>query len=215
WADVDGDGDLDVLLTGSSLAGSQTLVYRNDGGSFVERPAGLLRVSDSALAAGDYDADGDLDILLIGQSGSQAVTRLYRNDGGAFVTIQTGLPGVQEGSVEWGDYDGDGDLDILLSGSTGSNRITRVYRNDHGCALTDDNYTAVQDLTFRVDAAAGVTSNDQSGPYTVALDTPPTHGTVDLAADGGFDYTPTPGFTGADSFRYTLVGWPDVAAATV
>ena len=215
WADVDGDGDLDVLLTGSSLAGSQTLVYRNDGGSFVERPAGLLRVSDSALAAGDYDADGDLDILLIGQSGSQAVTRLYRNDGGAFVTIQTGLPGVQEGSVEWGDYDGDGDLDILLSGWTGSIRITRVYRNDHGCALTDDNYTAVQDLTFRVDAAAGVTSNDQSGPYTVALDTPPTHGTVDLAADGGFDYTPTPGFTGADSFRYTLVGWPDVAAATV
>jgi VCBS repeat-containing protein len=215
WGDYDGDGDLDIVLVGLSSQGPKGLVYRNDGGNFVQVDIGLIPVSGSAVAWGDADGDGDLDILAAGSTSSLRRSRVYINDNGSFRQTQAGLPDVADAAVAWGDYDGDGDLDILLSGWTGSTRITRVYRNDPVCALTDDSYAAVQDLTFRVDAAAGVTSNDQSGPYTVALDTPPAHGTVDLAADGGFDYTPAPGFTGADSFRYTLAGWPEVPAATV
>ena len=32
------------------------------------------------------------------------------------------------------------------------------------------------------------------------------HGTVAIASDGGFTYTPTSGFTGTDSFSYRLTG---------
>jgi len=37
---------------------------------------------------------------------------------------------------------------------------------------------------------------------TAALDAGPAHGTLALAADGSFAYTPAAGFTGADSFAY-------------
>ena len=45
--------------------------------------------------------------------------------------------------------------------------------------------------------------HDPSGASLVAvLSTPTTHGTLALAADGSFTYTPVAGFTGIDSFIY-------------
>ena len=67
-ADLDGDGDLDLLLPG--LDGDPTLVYSNDGdGTFtdVTLGSGLDRMSAAysmSPALGDYDLDGDLDLAL-------------------------------------------------------------------------------------------------------------------------------------------------------
>ena len=113
WGDYDNDGDLDILLTGSTGGGSVAKVYRNTGGAFVDIGAGLAGVNSNSVAWGDYDNDGDLDILLTGSFGGP-VARVYRNTGGAFVDIGAGLTGVQSGRVAWGDYDNDGDLDICL-----------------------------------------------------------------------------------------------------
>ena len=49
---------------------------------------------------------------------------------------------------------------------------------------------------------ANVLDNDSSG-LTVDGHTPPSHGTVTIAADGSFTYTPTGGFSGNDSFTYS------------
>ncbi|MGM0947255.1 MAG: FG-GAP-like repeat-containing protein, partial [Bacteroidota bacterium] len=124
WGDYDGDGDLDILLTGENSSSNRvSRVYRNDGGTFVDINAGLEAVAFSSVAWGDYDGDGDLDILLTGDNASgQRVSSVYRNDGGTFVNINAGLEGVGGSSVAWGDYDGDGDLDILLTGLTSSNQ---------------------------------------------------------------------------------------------
>ncbi|QUL38176.1 CRTAC1 family protein [Erythrobacter sp. JK5] len=68
FADVDGDGDLDLLLGG--LQGGPTKLFANNGsGSFTDATAGSgLDNASSAqtisMALGDYDADGDLDILM-------------------------------------------------------------------------------------------------------------------------------------------------------
>jgi len=46
----------------------------------------------------------------------------------------------------------------------------------------------------------------------------PTNGTVDLAADGTFVYTPAPGFTGTDTFTYVasdLYGSSEPATVTL
>ena len=59
--------------------------------------------------------------------------------------------------------------------------------------------------TAKVVAAPGVLANDSDpdgNPITAALVTNVTHGTLSLAANGGFTYTPTTGYTGADSFTY-------------
>jgi hypothetical protein len=149
WGDYDGDGDLDILLTGeNSINGKISRIYRNNGAdSFEDINAGLEGVYASSVAWGDYDGDGDLDILLTGQNSTrEMISRVYRNDGGFFNPIEAGLRGVQSSSVAWGDYDGDGDLDILLTGQwTGqdagglntSGLISVIYRNDGADTFTD------------------------------------------------------------------------------
>ena len=142
WNDYDNDGDLDILLTGNtSIEGPNSnpvsIIYRNDGGSFVDIPASLVGVYRSSVAWGDYDNDGDSDILLTGESHSGLQSRIYRNDSGTFVDIAATIEKVYYSAIAWGDYDNDGDLDIFLTGlRAGDNSVTKVYRNENG-SFTD------------------------------------------------------------------------------
>ncbi|MFO1158607.1 MAG: DUF4214 domain-containing protein [Reyranellaceae bacterium] len=71
----------------------------------------------------------------------------------------------------------------------------------------DDAYVAAKDTVLHVAASSGVLYNDIGGaPVTATLLTNPTRGTVVLAADGGFDYTPAQDRTGIDSFTYRTTG---------
>lgn len=56
-------------------------------------------------------------------------------------------------------------------------------------------------------AAPGVLANDAAGgaPLTAVIQTSASHGFVLLEGDGGFTYTPAPGFAGQDAFTYAVV----------
>src|SRR5689334_4029572 len=87
WADYDGDGDLDLLVTGVTTTGAvgipATRLYRNDGGGvFTSVPHPFPHVYLGAVAWGDYDNDGDLDVVVTGTDGTGALkAALWRNDG--------------------------------------------------------------------------------------------------------------------------------------
>src|SRR5207248_5855094 len=62
WGDIDGDGDLDLIVSGS---GTFIRVYRNDGSKFtdVTEEVGLAKVpSGYSLNLIDYDNDGSPDL---------------------------------------------------------------------------------------------------------------------------------------------------------
>jgi Bacterial Ig domain len=71
----------------------------------------------------------------------------------------------------------------------------------------DDQYFVVSGTQLTV-AAPGVLGNDNrngGGALTALLVTPPSNGTLALAASGGFTYVPNGGFVGTDGFSYRAV----------
>ncbi len=100
WADFDGDGDLDLGLTGQDyvLGDYAAYIYRNDAGTFVNIGVPLFGVAGHAKGEwGDFDGDGDLDFLTTGEDNEnfEVIARLYENTVfNAFVTTwQTDNPG--------------------------------------------------------------------------------------------------------------------------
>ena len=117
-ADIDGDGDPDLLFA-SDFRTSQ--VMRNNGdGTFtrITDPDVIIDEAGMGASAGDYDNDGDIDwfVTSIFQDGSLAGNRLYSNIGNGEFEDITFAAGVVDGFWGWGacsaDFDNDGYLDI-------------------------------------------------------------------------------------------------------
>jgi hypothetical protein len=69
----------------------------------------------------------------------------------------------------------------------------------------DDAYEVDEDTTLTVDVASGVLANDSDPENDVlkaVLEVAPTKGTLQLAADGSFVYTPNANENGTDTFTY-------------
>ena len=141
WGDFDGDGDLDLAMTGVENNGAftgpaRTRICRNDGGLFTALPGNFLGVFAGGIDWGDYDGDGDLDLLVTGvtltSAEGVAATRLYRNDGnGVFISVAHPFPNCQSGNVPWADYNNDGRLDVVITGSSDTGAIVAaIWRND-------------------------------------------------------------------------------------
>jgi hypothetical protein len=128
-ADLDGDGDLDIL---SASSGDDKIAwYANDGsGQFgSQQVITTAAYGPNCVYAADLDGDGDLDVLSA-SSGEDDTIACYANDG-------TGQFGPRQVITRWAsgaawvyaaDVDGDGDLDVL-SASLGDDKIA-WYDND-------------------------------------------------------------------------------------
>ena len=79
----------------------------------------------------------------------------------------------------------------------------RVIDSSATSVAINDAYSTLQDTGLVVSSAVnGLLSND-TGTSALANAEGPFHGTLDLASDGTFTYTPDAGYTGADSFVYS------------
>ncbi|MCF3569173.1 VCBS repeat-containing protein [Planktothrix agardhii 1807] len=153
WADYNGDGKQDFLLTGKDNSGYYiSKLYKNTGSGFSEDTSvSLPGVGWSSVAWADYNGDGKPDFLLTGFGSFGRISKLYKNTGSGFTEdTSVSLPGVDAGSVAWADYNGDGKQDFLLTGfdsyssETISNKISKLYKNT-GSGFIED--TSVSLLT--------------------------------------------------------------------
>ena len=77
-----------------------------------------------------------------------------------------------------------------------------------------DAYSTPQDVQLVV-GMPGVMVNDTPCGGTVSPHILPSHGTLSLHPDGSFEYTPNPGYSGPDSFVYSLLSGPAAPPANV
>ncbi|MFK8057156.1 MAG: FG-GAP-like repeat-containing protein [Saprospiraceae bacterium] len=145
FSDVNGDGNIDVLLTGEkSLGGNIAKLYINDGtGIFTEMiDTPFDGVRTSSIAFSDINGDGNEDVLLTGENDvDERIAKLYINDGTGDFTEMMNVPfdGVRFGSVAFSDVNGDGDNDVLITGSPSNfePRIAKLYTNDGAGNFTE------------------------------------------------------------------------------
>ncbi len=155
WADVDGDGDEDLAVSGHNAL----LLLRNDGGRLrldpgFPSPPGFW----AGLAWGDADGDGDLDLYVCGyvdyqepEGARQGASRQYgqsvpytlnpasypplpnlllRNDGAgrfADAAAELGIANPEGRSLQavWHDFDQDGRLDLYVANDISDNALFR------------------------------------------------------------------------------------------
>ncbi len=134
-ADLDNDGDKDLIITTNERA--DPYLFENKNGKFydVTIPAGLEgKVWNTAVSFIDFDLDGDLDIYMssyVGSNGGCDRNLFYENLGNLKfkeIAIELGVDdmGCSLAST-FSDYDNDGDFDLLVANDFGltvqSNKI--------------------------------------------------------------------------------------------
>ncbi len=119
-ADMDADGDPDLVLLGFVLSLPSIILVNQGNGVFLPSP-GTVLPSGNGLAVADYDLDGDRDIALLGPNTLQ----MRRNDGNwVFTDVTTQwLPGIaplQCTGITNADFDSDGRQELWMSTANGS-----------------------------------------------------------------------------------------------
>ncbi len=137
-ADIDGDGDLDMVTAGYDFGSGKATIRKNNGdGTFGTAVQYSTEGSKSlALQLADIDGDGDLDMVTTGHDPGSGIVTIRKNNGdGTFgATVQYSAEGEKSHALQLSDIDGDGDLDMVTSGYlwAGANHGSTTIRMNHG-----------------------------------------------------------------------------------
>lgn len=217
-AQVVGNLNPDIVVANTD-GNSVTILTGNGTGGFSESLGSPVSVGErpNSVALGDIDGDGDTDIVTTdearAQDGEDTISVLINNGLGEFTRLALPPSGERVYGSVLTDLDGDGDNDIAQVNADDDN--LGIYWNVGAgappVALPDGpggSYSTFQDTPLLINAP-GVLSNDNDPESAIlfAVDhTQPLNGELSnySASGGSFTYRPNLGFTGTDTFNYTV-----------
>lgn len=150
---------------------------------------------EGSLLLNDSDLDGDALVAVLDTAPAHGTLELAAD--GSFTYVPNA------------DYQGNDTFSYRVSDGTLTSEVVVVEIavtpvNDAPVG-TSDSYTVNEEQTLVVAMESGVLSNDidvDGDSLNAVLESSPTHGTLELNADGSFTYVPAENFSGTDSFSY-------------
>ncbi|MEM8670864.1 MAG: FG-GAP-like repeat-containing protein [Planctomycetota bacterium] len=111
-ADLDGDGDLDIVV-GNDMAPNQVFLNDGDGRFELSSTFGVV-ASVRSLALADMDGDGDVDVLSTCRG---MPNQIFLNDGAARFTQRSTFGTESDSTIDVAitDWNGDGHADLILA----------------------------------------------------------------------------------------------------
>lgn len=185
-ADMDNDGNLDVITANAAGGANGASILLNNAGTGALSAAVGYTVggNPNSVAVGDVDGDADLDIV-VADAGSGLATVKYNNGSGAFTAAApTFAIGTGQAFVRLSDVDNDGDLDMIV-GNGGANNLTVRINDGAGSFPTTapgSPYTAVGVTTLDM----GDIDNDGDNDMVLGLSGSIVIRTNNLSASGDF-----------------------------
>jgi FG-GAP-like repeat len=140
-ADLDHDGDLDLVAAVSHEGGGAVVRFPNAGpgtgaGQFPFFDVFNVAAGDpQRLAAADIDRDGSIDIVTANQT-SNSVTVLFNNGAGNFVAALVSAVGLHPQMPAVADIDGNGSPDVIVA-NDGSGSVSVLIDTDEPSAFSD------------------------------------------------------------------------------
>lgn len=185
--DLDGDGDLDLVVAVFGYARGEILWLENRGsGQWMSHQlwiaAGAIHVP-----VADYDGDGDLDIAAVVSQDDEEVWG-FENDGhGRFkprLIFRSNNPDLGTAGLVRADLDGDGDQDLILPAGDNLEDLYSYPQSYHGCFWLEN--VGPWDFKSRRIAAVG-------GTYAAATGDVDGDGDLDVVLVSMFNDWDTPG----------------------
>ena len=159
-ADLDGDGDPDVLSASSHSSTDKIAWYENDGNGNFGQQQIITTQTDDVISIYTIDLDGDGDQDVLSASSDDNKIAWYQNDGtGSFGPQQIISTQVRNASSVFAiDLDGDGDQDVLSASAWFFDNSIAWYEND-GQA----NFSEPKGITSETSLAQTVYAADLDG----------------------------------------------------
>uniref|UniRef100_UPI00203C2021 Ig-like domain-containing protein n=1 Tax=Neobacillus muris TaxID=2941334 RepID=UPI00203C2021 len=163
-----------------------------------------VKVKNQAPVGEDQSKETDQNVPVGGKVSATDVA-------GDHVTFAKGESGPAHGTVEVSEdgswtympsngYVGEDSFTIVVTDAHGGTDTITVAVKVHNLAPVGEDST--NDTLQNKSASGKLTASDVAGDHVTFAEgeSGPAHGTVEVSEDGGWTYTPTPGFVGEDSF---------------
>ncbi len=151
-ADMDEDGDLDIVVNQDGLSTDFIVIYDNEGSLTFSNSSSIVNANYGRIDVGNIDGDSDPDIVMaVPGEGSSSVTTIINNNGSLIAGSSFTPSGSNYdfGDVDIADFDGDGDMDVFASNAYESPTTNSyLFLNNGTGTLTDSGQTVETGGTY-------------------------------------------------------------------